>query len=614
MNLIYTDNNRRDLGIITPITGDFAFGVSENDFQFDCDIYEPMLTEGAFIYYENTEFGGIIDQIGSNSNNNTIRYKGRTWHGLLDSKIVEPPKNKDYLVLNGEANEVIQALLEVCQLTSIFQASTSTSEFNVNNYEVPRYWGLYQVLNHMLNLIGARLELTYNGQVILAAVPLVDYSQKEEWNTQQMKLYIEKNYKPTNHLICLGTGELAQRHVIHLYTDSNGGVMPYATVDKPYKDSQYILDNRNQQLFGADDVSKVYEYTGAQDIESYEVLNTKPSNWETSYYNYYIQVDEEQKSYEKIEQEFGDVYTALAEEPSDWGYNTYYYKDGSNYKAITESMMTKTPQYEVIDHKPKDWDTNYSNYYYYWTDGVTSEYKKIPGVKYNTYKKQTQKPSDWSTNKGNYYIKKVTRKYVYEFKRRQNGTWNKYIKELNYKVKEYKKPDATCTFIRSYVAKTEYISISTLIKNKEAKESDFKNWKQSSYQPFYTQYSNDKAPSFSDYTVRTMQIVMTPPAFDSRTWYKKEYNEIVPIFASGVYYQLFVDHYKDLVTNALDDLAKEWNTDDIDIKFSADDTEYYIGDIIGATDAYMNMTVTARISKKILRVNKKTVTIQYTVK
>ena len=55
-------------------------------------------------------------------------------------------------------------------------------------------------------------------------------------------LVLKKDYHPINHLICLGTGNLRNRHVIHLFSDENGGIQPYAVVKNPYCNEHYILD------------------------------------------------------------------------------------------------------------------------------------------------------------------------------------------------------------------------------------------------------------------------------------------------------------------------------------------------------------------------------------
>lgn len=66
-------------------------------------------------------------------------------------------------------------------------------------------------------------------------------------------------------------------------------------------------------------------------------------------------------------EKFGDAmptyeaeYDLLTAEPDDWEtkYYNYFYKDGSDYLAVT-----KVPEYDVTTEEPADWATNYTDYY-----------------------------------------------------------------------------------------------------------------------------------------------------------------------------------------------------------------------------------------------------------
>ena len=91
------------------------------------------------------------------------------------------------------------------------------------------------------------------GKVHLSAVPLVDYSQDEEWDSDQMNFQISSNERPVNHLICLGKGDLSERMVRHLYMDARGNI------------------SETQTFFGVDEVTETYDYSN---VESEEELIT----------------------------------------------------------------------------------------------------------------------------------------------------------------------------------------------------------------------------------------------------------------------------------------------------------------------------------------------------
>ena len=223
MDLIYTNADREDIGVLKDYTFDLAFGSSEND--FECKVYKEnhCCLEDYFLYIDGTEYGGIIDSIGVADDE--ITYSGRTWHGILNSKILEPDSGQDYLILNGEANTVLNRLIGRMGLNSLFKASAETSGITINNYKMNRYIKGYDGIIKMLKAFGGKLNIKFNkGFVELSAKPIVDYSQNEQFNSDLIDFDVTKNYNPINHCICLGKGDLAKREVIHIYADRNGNI------------------------------------------------------------------------------------------------------------------------------------------------------------------------------------------------------------------------------------------------------------------------------------------------------------------------------------------------------------------------------------------------------
>ena len=237
--------------------------------------------------------------------------------------------------------------------------------------------------------------------VLLSVSPLYDYSADEEWDASQLDFAIEKNYHPVNHLICLGSGDLKDRHVIHLFTDENGGIQPYSFYDNPYQDADYILDKRNQILKEQEEVVEVYDYGNAQDTVNYVLLTSKPQNWQNVYTNFFIAKDDK---FEQLTKTVEQTYEVLASQPSDWSkrYASYFKKNGSDY-ANVDGVVQES--YVKMSKKPVDWDKNYANYYVYFSDGLISEYQGVSGVSKDRYRLQTQQPSDWSVTFSDYFKK-----------------------------------------------------------------------------------------------------------------------------------------------------------------------------------------------------------------
>lgn len=251
--LIYTDANRIDQGVLSNATLDLEYGGDESDqantFEVSIDRNSKIrLEDKALVYIEGTEYGGKITGIGTNTGEDVITYKGMTWHGLLNAHVLGPDSGKDYLVLSGEAHTVIRSLIERMNLQDIFTAPMTSSGININ-YQVRYEYGYFAILA-MLTASSAKLKMTYdNGMVVLSAEAIEDYSETNELDTTQIELEIDKDYLPVNHLVCLGEGELKNRIVLHFYADANGNV------------------STTQSLFGADENTLIYDYTNADSNE-----------------------------------------------------------------------------------------------------------------------------------------------------------------------------------------------------------------------------------------------------------------------------------------------------------------------------------------------------------
>ena len=253
MDLIYMNEAKEDVGVLHDYILDMAFGKDENDFECQIVLGNHCCKEGYYLYSEGTEYGGIIDDIYVDTDKDELTYHGRTWHGILDSKVIEPDAGEDYLILSGDANEVLGTLISRLGLGELFVASTDASGITISNYKMNRYIAGYQGIRKMLKSFGGKLNIRFkNGMVELSAVPFLDYSKDEQFDTDQIEFVVKKKYHPINHVICLGQGDLAEREVIHLYTDSEGNL------------------SHTQSLTGISEVTAIYENVNAGTSEELE--------------------------------------------------------------------------------------------------------------------------------------------------------------------------------------------------------------------------------------------------------------------------------------------------------------------------------------------------------
>lgn len=298
MDLIFMTPEKEEVGILLNYELDLAYGDDENDFELTIPAKDHCCAAGYYIYADGTEYGGIIDSIKSDTEKQEVTYSGRTWHGILTSKIILPlqasgepylpgvtvVESSDmlnrYLKLSGDANLCMAYLLERVGLDSLFTAS-SLSKIQISGYQFHRYTDLYTGIRKMLKSAGAKLRIRFNGgKVTLTAVAAVNYSDSQEFDSDLFGYTAVRHYNTVNHLICLGTGELENRMVIHLYADADGNI------------------SQTQTFTGLEDITAVYDYPN---VESEDELISKGTEelrslWEQNEIE--ISLDESETVYE----------------------------------------------------------------------------------------------------------------------------------------------------------------------------------------------------------------------------------------------------------------------------------------------------------------------------
>lgn len=281
MDLIYTDSNLLDLGILKDYDLDLEIG-TENDFQITTTLDNNVIPMNSIFYFENTEYGGKITKLKVDTGNNKLYYGGRTFYGMLCDKVIAPNAGQNYYIVSGDANSIISTLMNRFGLSDLFSASTGTSGFTFTNYKFDRYINCYKGLCKMLKTKNAKLRARFEDRkVVLSAVSIEDYSDKE-FSSDILKFTIEQNKRPVNHLVCLGQGELAQRTVINLYADANGNV----------SQTQYFTD--------LDEVAETYDYSNVESPE--ELLKAG-----TEKLLEYQKADEINITIENAEKDVGDI-------------------------------------------------------------------------------------------------------------------------------------------------------------------------------------------------------------------------------------------------------------------------------------------------------------------
>lgn len=257
MDLIYTNTKRVDQGVLSVYSLDLSYGESENDYELILGANEPTLEVGSFIYIEGTEYGGIVGGLKTSTNADTVSYMGRTWHGILNSKVISPDANKDYYVVSGDANEVLQTLITRLGLSGLFVAETELSGIRISKYQFARYCMAYDGIKAMLSANGAKLKIKWEDRLVhISAEPIADFTNSPI-DGDIATLSVESYNHKVNHLVCLGKGELAAREVIHLYVDQFGRI---GTV---------------QHFKGLDEIVETYDNSNSDDLRNDGIKHLK---------------------------------------------------------------------------------------------------------------------------------------------------------------------------------------------------------------------------------------------------------------------------------------------------------------------------------------------------
>ena len=259
--LILADQNLRDICPVMDAGIDIAIG-EENNYEIKVrrDKCRSEYTFGNAFYIKETEYGGIIGEVDTNTAEDTISLLGMTWRGMLDKKIICPPPGSDYKKVSGELNLVLNDLVaeHFDDYFVVLQVDTGVS---VTNYQFDRYCTLMAGINKILQSVGYRLQIRYvqqergqPGYVELSAVPIADYSEQIELSQDSQLNFTFKNCRNgVNHLICLGKGELQDRQVIDLYVQEDGsiGTEPYYTgvqeIAATYEDTSSETDELEEK-------------------------------------------------------------------------------------------------------------------------------------------------------------------------------------------------------------------------------------------------------------------------------------------------------------------------------------------------------------------------------
>lgn len=247
IRLIYTDADRVEQGYLRNFSADVDVA-KDKDFEITVARDNNILRGGSWWYINNTEYGGIVDNVGVVTADREIRYTGRNLRGILCDKIIEPPNGEDYRIVTGDAVTVINKLIEVAGLSSIYRMTGES--WNVQSFQFNRYVSLYDGICALLSTQNRVLRLVVkDGYVTMSSAVPYDYTEDKDCMRSDINYNITQVKNGYNHLICLGQGELKDRQVLHLYVDGRGNITD------------------TQVYTGMKERTAVYDYSSASSID-----------------------------------------------------------------------------------------------------------------------------------------------------------------------------------------------------------------------------------------------------------------------------------------------------------------------------------------------------------
>ena len=242
-DLIYTDPEGVEQGALDGYALTMTYGDVDNDFDLVFGSQNaPNLTDRCLVYAEDTEYGGIVRGKKTSTSDGTTDFTGDTWHGVMNGHVLCPPSGQTHMRLRGDAHDALRAIVEACGLGQWFTVASGESGITVS--ADIRYVKAYDAAASMLARSSAKLVIKWKrDHAELSAALAVNH---DSMNSDNANFTIEEGYRPPNHIILLGKGEMLDRIVAELFMDGDGEV------------------SQTQYYYGIDEVTVVFEDTNAE--------------------------------------------------------------------------------------------------------------------------------------------------------------------------------------------------------------------------------------------------------------------------------------------------------------------------------------------------------------
>lgn len=216
--LVYSgsDTWSTDQKSVHPISCEFAYGEDENDFEATfrtSDVFPyASTTIPTYFFVDGTEYGGVVDAVelsGSSEADGICTLTGRTWQGLLASKVLRPSSTSETaFIYSGYLSDGIFKILSDIDLSLFTSSAIGRKHVDV---EIPRYTNAYDALVNMAGSVGRRI--VFKGT---AAKPTLRADEDQAQQTFVSNCTVKSIINEARYLVCLGSGEGITRTIVIL--------------------------------------------------------------------------------------------------------------------------------------------------------------------------------------------------------------------------------------------------------------------------------------------------------------------------------------------------------------------------------------------------------------
>lgn len=300
MELIHADSLLNEVGFVrdlisfdAEISADVNADLADNTWALvigeDAWSADPILV-GHYVYVDGTEWGGRVEGIRHSTKSGELTLTGPTWRGMLYRKVIEPDTGDAYRTVTAvDANVMLTELIET-GMTVLYSVSDAVAGVNVTG--AWRYENLLTGIERVLDEYGLALRIAYSSTIkraILSAELVEDLTDTVDLSQDYGADMVTEagGYGAYNHVIALGSGELAARTVLHLYRLSDGTITSTAPA----------------WAGSPDDLAIIYDYPNAEDA-------TKLLQDATKRLQSYAKPDSVAISSADVDLELGDIVSA----------------------------------------------------------------------------------------------------------------------------------------------------------------------------------------------------------------------------------------------------------------------------------------------------------------